>query len=297
MSVQIDPVFITPRMLPRRWGREELGDWCSGHPRPPAKIGEVWSCHSANTATEGRSLEALVRDDPDRMLGDLGRAPPSVRLVLAGEPTDPIEHDGRLTFWRLVESPLDSALTANMPNGRIRRLRSQRGDIVRVDEQIGLCFDAGVAAIEVCPAFRPDNAAPPCANPVRRLYAPRERSARQTWLRDAALSVELWTLPETSAIQPDGETCHVLTAMSQGVAIDGRPLARGQSVFVPARGRAAVLTGRGAQIMVAYPDLVPTDIWRHTPPLDPLSTAMSQAALLSIDADHAASRPPRPLAA
>jgi hypothetical protein len=283
-------------MLPRRWGREELSDWCLGVPRPPAPVGEIWSSHGANPANDAQPLDAMVRDDPSRMLGDLGRAPPSVRLILTGEPTDPIEHDGRLALWRVLESPIDAALTAATPNGRIRRIRGRRGDIVRVDDQVSLCFDAGVAAIEVRPSFNPDNGAPR-ANPVRRVLASRERSERQTWLRDAALSVELWTLPESSTIHPDGETCHVLTALTPGVCIDGRTLARGQSVFVPAQASAAVLTGRGAQLMVSYPDLVPTNIWRHTPHPDPVHMAMSQAALLSINAEHKHSSPTFQLAA
>lgn len=285
MASQFDPVFIAPRMLPRRWGREALGDWCSGLPRPPAQVGEIWSCHGANPGDEGQPLDALVRDDPNHMLGDLGRAPPSVRLVLTAEPTDPIEHDGRVTLWRVLESPIDAAVTVASPNGRIRRMRGRRGDILRVDGRMSLCFDADMAVMEVRPSFNPNNGAPR-ANPVRRLLASRERSERQTWLRDAALSVELWTLPESSVIQPDGETCHVLTALTPGVCVGGRSLARGQSVFVPAQGRAAVLTGHGAQLMVSYPDLVPTNIWRHTPHPDPLNTAMGQAALLSINAGH-----------
>jgi hypothetical protein len=285
MRSQFDPIFMTPRMLPRRWGREKLGDWCSGLPRPPIPVGEIWSSHGLNPANERQALDLIIRDDPSHMLGDLGRAPPSVRLIVTEEPSDPVPHDGRLSLWRVVESPIDAALTAAMPDGRIRRMRGRRGDILRVDDKVGLCFDAGVVAIEVRPAFHPDNGAPR-VNPVRRVFASRERSQRQTWLRDAALSVELWTLPDSSTIQPDGETCHVLTALTAGACIDGRFLARGQSVFVPAHGRPAVLTGRGAQLMVSYPDLAPTDIWRQAPRPDPLPTAMSQAALLSINADH-----------
>ncbi|MDX2277483.1 MAG: hypothetical protein NW206_18705 [Hyphomonadaceae bacterium] len=285
MSSYTDLIFITPRMLPRLWGRDSLGDWCAGHPRPGARVGEIWSCHGGNATEAGQHLDAMVRAGPNQMLGDLGRAPPSVRLILTGEPSDPLQHDGRLALWRVLESPLDAALTATFPDGRTRRMRWRRGDIMRVDDRVALGLDSGVVAIEVRPTFDPDNGAAH-SKPFRRLIASREKSERQTMLRDPSLSVELWTLPATSTIQPDGETCHVLTALTSGVCIDGRELARGQSVFVPANGGAAVLTGHGAKLMVSYPDLVPTNIWRHTPHPDPLNAAMGEAALLSISADH-----------
>lgn len=275
-----EPIFLTPRMLPRRWGREQIGDWCAGLPRPSARIGEIWSCQAANTTDAGAPLGALIQSAPKDILGDLGRAPPSVRFVLADEPTDALNQDGRLAFWRIIESPLDGALTLGKGR-RTRRVRCRRGDIFRIDGATPLAFDAGVAACEVRPQFLLENAPPP-VNPLRRILAHRNTSHRQVWMRDPALSVELWTLPEHSVIEPDGETCHVLTALTPGACVDGVQIARGQSVFVPANGDACVLSGRGATLMVSYPDLVPTNIWRTAPEPDPGAGALHQAALLSI---------------
>ncbi len=274
-----EPIFLTPRMLPRRWGRDELGDWCAGLPRPSARIGEIRSCQAANPTSTGSSLGALIQNAPEEMLGDLGRAPPSVRLVLTDEPTDALNLDGRLGFWRIIESPLDRALLLS-EGKRARRVRCRRGDLFRIEGATRLGFDAGVAACEVRPQFLLENSPPP-ANPLRRILAHRNTSARQVWMRDAALSVELWTLPERSVLEPDGETCHVLTALTPGACIDGAPIARGQSVFAPANGDACVLSGHGATLMVSYPDLAPTNVWRTTPQPDPGAGALRQAAVLS----------------
>lgn len=275
-----EPIFLTPRMLPRGWGRDQLGDWCAGVPRPPARIGEIWSCQAANPTSAGSPLGALIQSAPEKMLGDLGRSPPSVRLVLTDEPTDALDHDGRLAFWRIIESPLDAALTLG-EGRRARRARCRRGDLFRVDGATRLVFDAGVAACEVRPQFLLENTPSP-ANPLRRILAHRNASHRQVWMRDAALSVELWTLPAHSVIEPNGETCHILTALTPGACVDGAPIARGQSVFVPANGDACILSGHGSTLMVSYPDLVPTSIWRTTPEPAPGAGALRQAALLSV---------------
>lgn len=264
----VNSVFVMPRMLPRRWGRSELRDWCAGAPRPDLPIGEVWTIHPANMTDCGVHLGVCLSASPEDMLGNLGQAPPSVRLILSGEPTEPITSHESFAAWRVLEAPLDAGLTIVGAQPRDRRTKSRCGDLFRIEGGAGVVLDAEVAALEVRPSFVPTNHVAPSMR-VRRLVAQREDRERQVWLRDPALTVEAWTLPERSYIEPDGETCHVLTALTAGVALDGRVLARGESVFVPANGRRALLTGRGAQLMVSYPDLAPTTVWRHAPQPDP----------------------------
>lgn len=278
-----EPIFLTPRMLPRRWGRDQLGAWCETTPRPAARIGEIWSCQAANKTDDGGALGERIQSDPSDMLGDLGRAPPLVRLMLAGEPSDPIVHQPPLAFMHIAESPLDGAITLSERGRRSRRLRCKRGDLFRFDDAFTYGLDAGVTALEVRPSFTPENSTTR-SQTIRRLTSVSERNARQVWLRDTPLSVELWTLPETSVIAPDGETCHVLTALTPGVTIAGKPLARGQSVFVPAQGASATINGQGAQLMVSYPDLVPTKIWRYRPDPGPRPNALLKPARLTNDA-------------
>jgi hypothetical protein len=78
-------------------------------------------------------------------------------------------------------------------------------------------------------------------------------------------------LPEWSRIVPDGENFNVLAALTPGVTLDGRRLAPGQAVFIPAWGRPADVTADnlGARVVIAYPHPAPTSIWRHTPGPDP----------------------------
>jgi hypothetical protein len=109
------------------------------------------------------------------------------------------------------------------------------------------------------------------------------------------MSVEVWTLPEVSFLEPDGETCHVLMALAPGAAIDGEVLSRGDAVFLPANGRRAVLTGKGAQLIVAYPDLIPTQIWKHGHAPKPAALAVDPALLEQVNSlatmHHPALRP------
>jgi len=71
----------------------------------------------------------------------------------------------------------------------------------------------------------------------------------------------------------------VLAALTPGVSVDGQMLARGEAIFLPAEGRRVTLSGRGAQVVVAYPDLVPTEIWKHPHPPTPAARALDLAEM------------------
>lgn len=284
-----DPIFITPRLLPRTWGRTELKNWCERAPRPQAPIGEIWPLHPNNVTAEGEHLGALLTREPQVMLGDLGRAPPSIRLVFTGQSDSVIASEAPVALWRVLESGPDSALVVDGSGrrGRTRRMRCTSGDLFRASDHAQVTFGAGVAALEVRASFTPKNA--PAAPAFLPLIAPRSRDDRVTWMRDAALSVEVWRIAGESRLTPDGETCHALMALSDGVAIDGRALRRGEAVLLPAEGRPVTLRGLGAQALVAYPDLVPTSIWRSGPEPDRPAAARMRAsppeAALVADAD------------
>jgi hypothetical protein len=131
---------------------------------------------------------------------------------------------------------------------------------------------SGVTELEARANFTPSNEPDPAR--AQRLLAASEKRHRAAWLRDPAMSVELWTLPKLSFLEPDGETCHVLMALTPGVMIDGEALSRGDAIFLPAEGRRVSMTGQGAQVVVAYPDLIPTGIWKHPPPPKPAALAL-----------------------
>ncbi len=229
-------------------------------------MGEIWLAHPHNVTAGGMHLGAQIARDPQTMLGELGRAPPSLRLIVTDEPSDPLSADGPVALWRILESPLDGGVTLYENDGsRPRQVRARRGDLLRVAHETKLVVPAGMTALEVRANFAPNNQ--PSAQRAQRLLAASEKKHRDAWLRDPAMSVELWTLPELSFLEPDGESCHLIMALTPGVSFDGEAMSRGDAVFLPAEGRRAVLTGRGAQIVVAYPDLIPTSIWKtpHTP--------------------------------
>jgi hypothetical protein len=139
---------------------------------------------------------------------------------------------------------------------------------MRAFEGAPVTLAGGSVALEVSAAFQPLNEV---HQPQVIRQPPVTRRARATLFRDPALSVEAWLLPEWSRIVPDGETCHVITALTPGVTVDGRRLQPGTSVFVPAWGRPLDLTSAqgGGKLLVAYPDRTPTAIWRHSPGPDP----------------------------
>jgi hypothetical protein len=278
MSFSADPIRLRPRLLPRRWGRAPAPAWCAGAERPTAPVGEIWLAHPYNTTLSGAHLGALVAQHSQPMLGDLGRAPPTLRLVVTDEPSDAIQSEAPVSLWRVLESPLDAHVDLyDCENGAPKQMRCRRGDLIRVSDASRLIFPAGVTALEVRANFSPNNRPP--TERAQRLLAPSEKKHRTSWIRDPALSVEAWTLPEISFIEPDGETCHVLVALTPGVAIEDEPLTRGDAVFVPAEGRRVTLTGKGAQVVVAYPDLVPTQIWKHVHAPKPAALALDPAVL------------------
>lgn len=276
MTFSADPIRLQPRMLPRRWGRKEVHAWCDGAPRPPAPVGEIWIAHAHNATADGAHFGARLAEAPQPMLGDLGRAPPTLRLVTTAEPSDPILAEGPLTLWRILEAPLDARVNVyDRTSGAPRDLRCRRGDLFRVGDGARLVVPGGVTVLEARANFTPTNT--PSAARAQRLLAASEKRHRAAWLRDPAMSIELWTLPKLSFLEPDGETCHVLMALTPGVTIDGQALNRGDAVFMPAEGRRVSMTGQGAQVLVAYPDLIPTEIWKHPQPPRPAALALDPA--------------------
>lgn len=119
-------------------------------------------------------------------------------------------------------------------------------------------------------AFLPRNQHADTVSTIR--LPPVSRRIRATLAREDALSVEMWTLPPSSQLTPDGETCHVLMPLTRGVVLDDRLLKPGEVVFLPAWGRKVALAAdhMAAKVIVAYPDRTPTSIWRHVPGPDPM---------------------------
>ena len=273
MRSTLGPIFLTPRMLPRRWGRADLGAWFDNAPRPRFPIGEVWSAHPSNTADDGRHLGAHLVEAPE-MLGDLGRAPPSLRLIFTDATAAPLASDAHVAFWRVLEAPSGAQCMTSEADGRKpRALRCRTGDAFRVSYQARLQFPRGVIALEARASFAPRNSAHRVPALLR--LSPETKPARATLLRDGAMSVERWSLPKESEIHPDGETCHMLMALTQGVSLDGRALAQGEAAFIPANARPMRLHGAGARVLAAYPDMVPTAIWRIAPEPDPSGAALA----------------------
>lgn len=271
-----DPIFISPRMLPRVWGKSALGDWCARAPRPEGTIGEIWVLHPYNATQGGQHLGRLITDAPTEMLGELGRAPPTLRLVLTGADTGALGGDAP-ALWRVLEAQPGSTIDvsgADVDRPPTTR-RCKTGDTYRVDAAGGLGFSGGVVAVEARANFRPRNADKP-APPVTRLAAGRASAndARIALLREPSLSVELWTLPERSCLIPDGETCHALMALSPGIVVENRPLTKGEVVFIPAHGRNLHLAGAKGRALVVYPDGEPTSIWQRWPHPDPGASAL-----------------------
>jgi hypothetical protein len=229
------------------------------------------------------------------MLGELGRAPPTLRLITTAEPSDPILAEGPLGLWRILEAPLGAKLNIyEAESSPLRTVRCRRGDLVRVGAGARLVFPSNVTALEARANFTPTNA--PNAARAQKLLAASEKRHRAAWLRDPAMSVELWTLPKLSYLEPDGETCHVLMALTPGVMIDGRALNRGDAIFLPAEGRRLSMTGEGAQLVVAYPDLVPTEIWKHPQPPRPAALALDPATAVRAPTNLEATMALRPAA-
>jgi hypothetical protein len=290
MSVANDPIRLQPRLLPRRWGREHASAWCANALRPSGPIGEIWLAHPYNTTPEGAHFGALLGENTSTMLGDLGRAPPSLRLIITDEPSDPIASDGPVALWRMLECPLDATINIYAGERAPREMRCRRNDLVRLSDGPRVVLSGAMTALEARANFTPNNK--PAARPAQRLLPVHDKKHRVTWLRDPALTVEAWTLPEISFLEPDGETCHVLMALTPGIAIEGEPLSRGDTIFLPAEGRRVALTGRGAEMVVCYPDLVPTAIWKHPHAPKPAALAIDPALMMraSMDASAAEQR-------
>ncbi len=248
---KIDPIFVTPRVVQRDWGRGDLGEWRRLASETGGSIGEILMSHSATGVSSG----ALGRGwDSQAVLGDLGRAPPQVRLVFPGREVT-IQSTAPVSFWTLLE-----------PGSPLRRA----GERIRAYEGAEVPLPGGSVAVEVSAAFLPRNQHGDTGSFIR--LPPVSRRTRATLAREDALSVEIWTLPPSSQLTPDGETCHVLMPLTHGVKLDDRLLKPGEVVLLPAWGRTVALVAEhaDAKILVAYPDCTPTSIWRHVPGPDPM---------------------------
>lgn len=256
-----DPMFLAPRLVQRDWGRTDLGEWMQQHRRPDNQAtGEAWVV-SPGSETEDGPLGKLVAQQTASMLGDLGRAPPGIRLVFPGQTID-VQSTSPVSFWTILD-PGANALA------KPAAITHRAGERIRTYEGASVQLAAGSVALEVSSSFLPTNEADPSPQITR--LPPVSWRTRATLLREPGLSVETWLLPEWSRLAPDGETCHVLVALSPGVHMHGRILRQGDAVFVPACGRPfdIVADNRQARLLVAYPDKTPTAVWRHTPGPDP----------------------------
>lgn len=254
----IDPVFVKQRIVERDWGRIDAGNWVGRIETNGGRVGEVWALDAANVTEAGPFGRRLMRQ-VEGMLGDLGRAPPRVRLVFPREPLR-IKSTSPVSLWTILEpgEPAASGESGHRPGERIRAYEGA---------EIGLA--PGSVALEVSSSFMPANG--PDNEPQVITMPPVSQRTRASLVREDALSVEVWRLPAWSRVVPDGETCHVLVALGQGITIDGRTLAPGAAVFVPAWGRPLEISAAepGSKLLVAYADRTPTAIWRHAPGPDP----------------------------
>jgi hypothetical protein len=81
----VDPIFVAPRFVERNWGRPDLGAWLGRRHSPDSPVAEAWVLDPANPTANGPLGQRIARQSAD-MLGDLGRAPPKLRLVFPGAP-------------------------------------------------------------------------------------------------------------------------------------------------------------------------------------------------------------------
>ncbi len=256
----IDPIFVTPRLVRRDWGRTDLGDWVRKCRDSYQSAAEAWLLDAAN-ATDAGPLGRRIARQTAGVIGDLGRAPPKIRLVFPGCQTS-IKSTSPVSFWTVLE-PGVSAIPGG--DGAVHRT----GERIRAYEGAEVTLADGCVALEVSTAFQPTNDVDGGPQIIR--LPPVSSRVRATLVREAGLSVETWTLPEWSRIVPDGETCHALVALGHGVKVDGHVLTPGETVLAPACGRPLDIAAlqKGAKLLVAYPDNKPTAIWRHTPGPDP----------------------------
>lgn len=263
----VDPIFVAPRMVQRDWGRSDLGVWFGGPRTEP--IAEAWALDAAN-ATDAGPFGRRIARAPVSMLGDLGRAPPKLRIVFPGKDTT-IKSTSPLSFWTILEPGVASPARSH---GSLHRT----GERLRAYEGAEIPLAEGSVAIEVSASFLGTNEADPHPRLVR--LPPVSNRMRATLFRDKWLSVETWSLPDWSRVAPDGETCHVLMPLGPGVRADGRSLKPGEAVLAPACGRPfdLVVERPDTRVLVAYPDQAPTTIWRHSPGPDPTAGQLPKPA-------------------
>lgn len=267
----IDPIFVKPRFVERDWGRSDIGEWSALETTQP--VAEAWLLDAANATDDGPFGRKLATNS-EAMLGDLGRAPPKLRLIFPGQ-TSTVKSTGAVSLWTILEPGNPSLVDRDTAFHR-------PGDRIRAYDGAAVTFAAGSVALEASAAFLPTN---DTEGPLVVRLPPVSSRQRATLFRHPALSVEAWILPDWSRVVPDGETCHVLTALTPGIAIDGRPLAPGRAIFIPASGRPLdiVTDNTGPRLAVAYPDATPTSVWRHTREPDPAAGQLPKPC------------PPRPL--
>lgn len=257
---KLDPIFIAPRLVEGGWGRSNLGMWLQPN-RDSATVAEAWLCHPANLTDSGPLGHRLTRQNTP-MVGDVGRAPPMLRMVFPGCATT-LQPSSPLSFWSVLD-----------PGKATEPLPYKAGDRICAYEGAGVALAAGSVALEVSSTFQPINEHE--NSPSLITLPPASQRTRATLFRDAALSVERWRLPTWSKLVPDGDCCHVLVALTRGVQVDGRRMQPGEAVFVPAIGRAIDITAiEQAVALVTYPSARPTSIWRHTPGPDPEPAVLS----------------------
>lgn len=255
----IDPIFVAPRLVERDWGRVDSGEWAVAAQRQPGRLAEAWLV-DPSCASENGPLGRRISRQVSGVLGDLGRAPPRIRLVFPGKQVA-IRSTSPVSFWTVLEPGAGSPEPTQTAHRTGERIRAYEGARVSLPE--------GSVALEVSTCFQPNNSTDEHPQIIR--LPPVSSRARATLFRETGLSVETWTLPEWSRVVPDGETCHALVALGYGIRIDGRPLMPGEAVLAPARGRPLdiVASRRNTKLLAAYPDSTPTAIWRHTPGPDP----------------------------
>jgi hypothetical protein len=253
----IDPIFVTPRHVSRHWGRTDLGEWAR-FGQATDVVAEAWVLDPANPTGMGPLGRCISRQTAG-LLGDLGRAPPRIRLVFPGEETK-VRPTSPLSFWTILE-PGVASLAAGLSH--------RTGERIRAYEGAAVSLAPGSVALEVSSSFLPTNDAEGYPQLIH--LPPVSTRARATLFREPGLSVETWSLPDWSRVVPDGETCHVLVALAQDIRVDGRALYPGEAVVIPAWGRPVdiVAERQGGKLLVAYPDDTPTAVWRHTPGPDP----------------------------
>lgn len=180
MPELLDPLWVSPRLIERIWGRTELGDWIQhSKTMPDCLIGEAWltdiTCEVEGGSTFGSRLDV----DRQRMLGTATAPPLLVKLLFTSAPLSVQVHptdasalaDGRTVSgkdeaWHVLEAALDAvvwvgfeasvseaALRAAVADGSVLSLMNRcvvrRGDTVSVPAGTVHAIGAGLVLLEI----------------------------------------------------------------------------------------------------------------------------------------------------